>query len=523
MQVHTGLKAAGLTHPGLLREINEDRYHYDPARGFFVVVDGLGGAAAGEKAAETALTLVRTRLERETGAIEDRVREAIGLANDEIYRLASLHPEWKGMACVLTAAVVDDGAVVVGHVGDSRLYKFRHGRMEKITRDHSPVGEREDAGELSEREAMRHPRRNEVYRDVGSERHDPDEPDFIDVSRRPFEADAALLLCSDGLTDLVPAAAIAATVRDCAGHPQETVRALVDAALDAGGKDNVTVVYVEGPRFGAEQDTRDLRPAVSSSSPRVRAWRLTALIALLVLVTALAAYLQRDRILPPVVPPAVRSSAPVVVSAGGSIAAALRTASRGSQVIVEPGEYRERIALRSGVRLVSRVPHGAVLRLPAGASETDPAVVAFDVTDAELSGFRIVGDSATPLGTGVVVRNSSVTLSDLDISGATGTAIEYAGGDCGWLVGALLHDNPGTAITVRATAAPRVAHSAFVRNAAAEHAAGVIVAEADAHPVFTANTFVDLRPDTVLVPAAPAAVAALARDNWFVTDGRRRR
>src|SRR3982750_2187560 len=106
MQVTTALNAAGATDPGLVRERNEDRYHCDPARGLFLVIDGVGGQAAGEKAAETALALVRTRLERETGLVEDRMREAIGLANDEIYRLASLHPDRKGMACVLTAAVV---------------------------------------------------------------------------------------------------------------------------------------------------------------------------------------------------------------------------------------------------------------------------------------------------------------------------------------------------------------------------------------------------------------------------------
>ena len=164
MQVAATLKAAGDSHPGLLRSNNEDRYHCDPARGLFIVIDGVGGQAAGEKAAETALTMVRTRLERETGAIEDRVREAITLANNEIHRLASLRAEWQGMACVLTLALVNNGDVVVGHVGDTRLYKLRAGRIEKLTRDHSPVGEREDGGELSEREAMQHPRRNEVDR-----------------------------------------------------------------------------------------------------------------------------------------------------------------------------------------------------------------------------------------------------------------------------------------------------------------------------------------------------------------------
>jgi serine/threonine protein phosphatase PrpC len=531
MQVETATRAAGASHPGLLRENNEDRYHYDAARGLFIVVDGVGGQAAGEKAAETALALLRTRLERETGTVEDRVREAIGLANDEIYRLASLHPERKGMACVLTVAVVTNGDVVVGHVGDTRLYKLRGGRIEKLTKDHSPVGEREDAGELSEHEAMRHPRRNEVYRDVGSERHDHDDPGFIEVRRHPFEADAALLLCSDGLSDLVPSAAIAETVRGLAGHPHDVVRALVDAANAAGGKDNVTVVYVEGPRFAGDEETRDLRSprngrAVSATAPagavavpvpprsRAARWRLAILVALLAMVTALAVYLQRERLLG-VIAKTTGAKAPIVVRPGESIAAALRGAGAGSEVTVEPGEYRERLELKAGVRVISRVPRGAALRLPGGASDTDPAVVAFEVTDAALAGFRILGDAATPLGVAVVVRNSNVTLSDLEIAGATTAAVEYLGGQGGSVVAGYFHDNPGSAMTIRSGASPRIAHNAFVRNATSQRAAGTLLVEADAHPIITANTFFNLRPESLVTPAT-AEFATLARDNWFI-------
>src|SRR5262249_22107999 len=174
-------------------------------------------------------------------------------------------------------AVVEDGRAVVGHVGDTRLYKLRNGRIEKITRDHSPVGEREDAREISEVEAMRHPRRNEVYRDVGSEMHDELDPDFIDLHELPFEPDAALLLCSDGLTDLVDSATIRDLTIQFAGRPPEVVSALIHAANDAGGKDNVTAVYVEGDQFaahmrgGRESTDADERPtrAMSSSAARL--------------------------------------------------------------------------------------------------------------------------------------------------------------------------------------------------------------------------------------------------------------
>ena len=523
MQVSSTLKAAGDSHPGLKRPVNEDRFHYDPARGIFLVIDGVGGQAAGEKAAETALTIVRSRLERETGTIENRVREAIALANNEIHRLASLRPEWRGMACVLTIAVVTNGDVVVGHVGDTRLYKLRGGGLEKLTRDHSPVGEREDAGELPERDAMAHPRRNEVYRDVGSEDHDPDDPQFIDIIRAPFEPDSALLLCSDGLTDLVTASTIADIVRVFAGHPYETVRALIDAANDAGGKDNVTVVYVEGPRFAQGEDTRDLRPRRPPVEvvPEVRAprrWTLAMLIALLLSVSGVALYLERDRLRLPSIPGTpIATPMQITVRPRESIGDAIAAARPGTEVIVEPGEYRERVRLKEGVRLVSRLPQRAAIRLPGDASETDAAVVATDISGAALSGFKIVGDAATPLGTGVMIRNATVELSDIEITGAHVTAIEYTTGGSGSLIASHLHDNPGAAIIIRGGATPRVAQNLFVRNASSERAPGTLLVEADARPTLTRNTFDGIRPDSLVLPPG----IDIRRDNYFVNPSDR--
>src|SRR5262245_1658968 len=100
MRSVTTLKAAGKTDPGRQRAVNEDRLYVDAARGLFIVIDGIGGQAAGGKAADVALSMLRTRLERETGPVESRIREAITIANNEIYRLAASRPEWNGMACV---------------------------------------------------------------------------------------------------------------------------------------------------------------------------------------------------------------------------------------------------------------------------------------------------------------------------------------------------------------------------------------------------------------------------------------
>src|SRR6187455_1752143 len=121
------IRAAGVTDPGLQRDANEDRFHVDVARGIFMVIDGVGGQAAGGEAAELALSMLRARLERETGPVDERVREAITVANNEVHRAAASRPDWKGMACVLTVAVIKDGLATVGHVGDTRLYKIRRG------------------------------------------------------------------------------------------------------------------------------------------------------------------------------------------------------------------------------------------------------------------------------------------------------------------------------------------------------------------------------------------------------------
>ena len=122
----------------------------DDEPGVFLVVDGLGGHAAGEKAAETAVEAIRAELSKQEGDVAQRVRQAITAANNRIYDLADENEDWRGMACVLTLAVMEGERVVVGHVGDSRLYLVWNGAIRKLTSDHSPVGEREDRGELTE-------------------------------------------------------------------------------------------------------------------------------------------------------------------------------------------------------------------------------------------------------------------------------------------------------------------------------------------------------------------------------------
>jgi hypothetical protein len=397
-------------------------------------------------------------------------------------------------------------------VGDTRLYKLTRDGIAKITRDHSPVGEREDARQISELDAMRHPRRNEVYRDVGSEQHESSDPDFIDIYETPFEPDAALLLCSDGLTDAIASTKIRETVAELAGHPDRVVGALIEAANAAGGKDNITVVYVEGERFA--EGRRSQAAAKPGRGVRV------GLIGLLAVVAALAAAFAVARLRPDWrasltrLIPSVLAERSIVVDAAGSIADALQRAQAGSTVIVEPGEYHERLLLRSGVRLVSRVPRAATIRLPGNASEADPAVVAADIRDAEFAGFRVLGDAASALGTGVLVRNSDLSIVDIEISGATTIAIDIGGVSRPSVVASDIHDNPGAALAIRSGAEARIVHNVFMRNGLSTSATDTFVVDADVRPLFSGNVFHGVSRGGLGSTGEPWR-SALLRNNWF--------
>jgi hypothetical protein len=210
-------------------------------------------------------------------------------------------------------------------------------------------------------------------------------------------------------------------------------------------------------------------------------------------------------------PPVSRLTA---VHPGESISKAIDQAEPGTVVVVDPGEYREQLVLRSGVSVRSRVPRAVSLRLPGDASEFDAAIVARDIGDASVSGFRIVGDAASPLGAGAFVSNSDLVLMDVEITGARHAAVEFGAGASGGLVGADIHDNPGSAVIVRAGAAPRLAHSVFVRNAVSDKTSGPVLVEAGAQPDIRSNTFLDIAADSVTLP--DQLRATVARDNWFL-------
>lgn len=254
------------TDVGLVRERNEDRHWVDRERGVFLVVDGLGGHAAGDLAAQTAVDVIRAS----TLDSEDAVRDAIARANNRIYELGQAQPEARGMACVLTLAAIAGDEILVGHVGDSRLYLIWNGAIRKLTSDHSPVGEDEDAGALTEEEAMSHPRRNEIFRDVGGRRREPADRDFVQIRRCRFHPDAAILLCSDGLTDQLTSAQVREIVERYDGDAPRVAAELVDAANRAGGNDNITALFVAGPEFRGRSATTRPRQGATRGRRRAR-------------------------------------------------------------------------------------------------------------------------------------------------------------------------------------------------------------------------------------------------------------
>jgi hypothetical protein len=194
---------------------------------------------------------------------------------------------------------------------------------------------------------------------------------------------------------------------------------------------------------------------------------------------------------------------------------ALLEAAPGSEVIVEPGEYHETLTLRSGVRVVSRVPRGATIRLTGTASEADSAVVASDVTGAELVGFRIVGDAATPLGTGVFVKNSEVSITDVEVTGAANVAIDISDMSRATIVASEVHDNPGAALAIRSALPTRIAHNIFARNGKSERVQGSFIIDDNAEPRFSGNIFHGVGEDA-FARLHEALRATLRRDNVLV-------
>ena len=495
----------------------------DVDRGVFLVVDGVGGHAAGEVAAAIAVDVITQRLERPIGTPAQRVREAIALANNEILRQAERSPAHAGMTCVLTLALLTEDQLTIGHVGDSRLYKLTRNGARKLTHDHSPIGEREDAREISEAEAMKHPRRNEVFRDVGSAFHEPDDPDFIELVEATFEPDAALLLCSDGLSDMVSSAVILRTVREHAGAPDRVVASLIDAANKAGGKGNITVVYAEGTNFAASmarEATPNQRDEINSVRRTRVTWVTVGLLVGLLGGLALSEWLpfdtyvtsRRTRTLSvgPASPKPPGEGGPAAAGRYSTIAAAMTAARAGDLIQLEPGEYAERVSLKDGVDLAAREPGTVTVVAPSG----DLGWATITVNGrlgSRISGLRLLGRPTAPLSVALHLSGHDVTVDDVTIEGDVLVAVEVASTGSIAVQSSRFSDVQGVAIRIGPGAKPSIRHNVFIRKASSGPEAAIDVADS-ASPQLMANLFIGY-PNAVRWAAGRPD---LHRDNFFM-------
>jgi serine/threonine protein phosphatase PrpC len=255
------LVVGATTDVGQVRDGNEDRFLVRPELRLFAVADGMGGHQAGEVASTTAIEALRTAI-----AAGRPLDEAIVEANHAVYEKAGTDDAFTGMGTTLTAiAVGSERAVVVGHVGDSRAYLARDGKFEQITKDHSLVEEMVREGRITEDQALVHPQRSIITRALGIEAE-------IDVDLYPLElqAEDRILICSDGLTDMVRPTEIARILRQ-ERDPQRASDALADAANANGGIDNVTAVVIAAlpPDAVAEPGLTVVDTAIAPPVPSV--------------------------------------------------------------------------------------------------------------------------------------------------------------------------------------------------------------------------------------------------------------
>ncbi len=265
---------------GRARRANEDAYF---ARSpVFVVADGMGGAQAGEVASRVAIEAFEPALEDDGSSGEELLSVRVRAANARIHEMSQEQMSRAGMGTTITAAHVGEFDVAIAHVGDSRAYRLRGDEFTRLTEDHSLVEEMRRRGQLTAQEADEHPQRSIITRALGPE------PD-VDVDTRSWRGAAGdvFLLCSDGLTSMLPESRVADIMRG-AGSLSEAGHALIDAANEAGGRDNITVLLFRLEEVSSEAEaaleqpttaggasatvtTSDVRTALASAPPAAAA------------------------------------------------------------------------------------------------------------------------------------------------------------------------------------------------------------------------------------------------------------
>src|SRR5437660_128365 len=247
------VKAYGLTDVGRQRQHNEDTFLVERQARLFLVGDGMGGHAAGEIASRIAVDsisefIVHTKEDDGTWPhaydehytrTTNRLMAALRMANTRVLEAMRKDAKLRGMGTTVVAAMAGDGKISVAHVGDSRAYMIRNGKISRITNDHSWVYEQVQAGMLTEAEAEKHPLRNVITRALGGALQVV--PDAKEINCKPGDV---YLLCSDGLTGMVPEDEILRVVTNCDGDLERAAKALIDATNERGGLDNITAVLI---------------------------------------------------------------------------------------------------------------------------------------------------------------------------------------------------------------------------------------------------------------------------------------
>lgn len=260
----------GITDKGRVRDNNEDLFIAEEIMGgqFIIagVIDGVGGYEGGEIAAALTKEIILDELYVIGNDLITQLEIAFNLANEEILGRKLVNPELSGMACVATIAVIDrkNNLLHYIHVGDTRLYLFRDNSLVKISHDQSFVGFLEDSGRLTEEAAMNHPKRNQINQALGLESRMGLTDSYFETGTSPFLPGDLILLCSDGLTDLVDKTGIISIL-----SKNETLKVkgelLIESANNAGGKDNVTVVLAKNDKAQVVHDKARPTPVAQST------------------------------------------------------------------------------------------------------------------------------------------------------------------------------------------------------------------------------------------------------------------
>jgi PPM family protein phosphatase len=236
------MQAAAVSDIGLIRSNNEDAFWCDPERGVFIVADGIGGYKSGEVAATVAIEIVSAEL---TVAIDMGLKEEMLIsamsdsfnnASREIFAQSQAQEANQGMACSLAAGILQSGNCLIGHAGDTRVYLYHSETLSQMTVDDTPVGIMVKRGYLLPERARTHNMKNVLLKSVGSK-----EVVEANVTRFPIKPEERLVLCSDGLWSLLDATVIAEILREH-DDPKSACQSLIDAAKNAGGGDNITVL-----------------------------------------------------------------------------------------------------------------------------------------------------------------------------------------------------------------------------------------------------------------------------------------